>query len=399
MKILHVGFYDNLGGAAKAMMRIHNSLSKLEDVESKILVISKFSNDESVFKINNFIFKLFNKLFNQLKKTLFYSGKVYVSFNHFNTKFILKEINESDFDIVNLHWIGGEMISIDEIMMINKNIVWTFHDMWPFLGIHHYEQYKYNLLNKSIEKYFLSKKNILSKKKINIIFPSTWMKDKFFDYDTFKENKSEIINYPINSNFWKRNKLINKYNFVFHKNRYYLLFLSNSGENDHRKGFSKLKKILSYLREFNSPRPIELLFLGSKKNYTNNIGGFKINFIKRTHDETELMFYYSGSDITLILSDQDNLPLVMQESLACGTPVIAFRNGGMKDLITDNFNGFIVDNKNYSLFSDKIIKILKLENNQKVKLRKNSRSSITDKCDDYPIGQKTRLFYQSIIKY
>ena len=68
------------------------------------------------------------------------------------------------------------------------------------------------------------------------------MKDKFFDYDTFKENKSEIINYPINSNFWKRNKLINKYNFVFHKNRYYLLFLSNSGENDHRKGFSKLKK-------------------------------------------------------------------------------------------------------------------------------------------------------------
>ena len=44
MKILHVGFYDNLGGAAKAMMRIHNSLSKLENVESKILVISKFSN-------------------------------------------------------------------------------------------------------------------------------------------------------------------------------------------------------------------------------------------------------------------------------------------------------------------------------------------------------------------
>ena len=44
------------------------------------------------------------------------------------------------------------------------------------------------------------------------------------------------------------------------------------------------------------------------------------------------MTYYSNCEITLILSDQDNLPLVMQESLACGTPVIAFKNGGMKDL-------------------------------------------------------------------
>ena len=397
MKILHVGFYDNLGGAAKAMMRIHNSLSKLENVESKILVISKFSNYESIFNVDNFIFKSFSKLSNQFKKLLFYSGKIYVSFNLFNTKFILKEINNSECDIVNLHWIGGEMISISEIMKIKKKIVWTFHDMWPFLGIHHYGQQKYNFFYNAFENNFLIKKNILSEKKINIIFPSSWMRDKFYKHKTFVENKNDIIHYPINLQYWNKADKTNKSNFTFSKNCYYLLFSSNSGENDHRKGFTKLMKILSSLKNFNSPKPIELLFLGSKNNYVRDIEGFKINFIKRTDDEFELMTYYSNCEITLILSDQDNLPLVMQESLACGTPVIAFKNGGMKDLVSDDFNGYIINDKDFKQFSDKIIEILKLNKEKKIILEKNCRASIQDKCDEKKIGIKLRSFYKSII--
>ena len=43
-------------------------------------------------------------------------------------------INNSDVDIVNLHWIQDEMISIEQIAKIKKPIVWTLHDMWAFCG-------------------------------------------------------------------------------------------------------------------------------------------------------------------------------------------------------------------------------------------------------------------------
>ena len=52
-----------------------------------------------------------------------------------------KNIN-FDCDIVNLHWIGNEMISIDQINKINKPLVCTFWDMWPFCGAEHYTNNK-----------------------------------------------------------------------------------------------------------------------------------------------------------------------------------------------------------------------------------------------------------------
>ena len=43
-----------------------------------------------------------------------------------------KLINSSDYDVVNLHWVNGEMLSVKDISKIKKPIVWTLHDMWAF---------------------------------------------------------------------------------------------------------------------------------------------------------------------------------------------------------------------------------------------------------------------------
>ena len=50
----------------------------------------------------------------------------------------LTKINKSDADIIHLHWVQGEMLSIREISEIKKPIIWTFHDMWPLCGCEHY---------------------------------------------------------------------------------------------------------------------------------------------------------------------------------------------------------------------------------------------------------------------
>ena len=54
---------------------------------------------------------------------------------------LAKKINASDIDVVNLHWVAGETMSIEDIGRIKKPIVWTMHDMWPFCGAEHVTDY------------------------------------------------------------------------------------------------------------------------------------------------------------------------------------------------------------------------------------------------------------------
>ena len=49
----------------------------------------------------------------------------------------VKKINSSDADIVNLHWVQHEMLSVSDISKIKKPLVWTLHDMWGFCGAEH----------------------------------------------------------------------------------------------------------------------------------------------------------------------------------------------------------------------------------------------------------------------
>ena len=51
--------------------------------------------------------------------------------------FWLKAINESDADIIHLHWFQNEMISVSDLSKIKKPLVWTLHDMWGFCGAEH----------------------------------------------------------------------------------------------------------------------------------------------------------------------------------------------------------------------------------------------------------------------
>src|SRR5690606_22492649 len=52
---------------------------------------------------------------------------------------IVDFVNSQKPDIVNLHWINGEMLSIRDIPRVNGKIVWTCHDMWPISGADHYD--------------------------------------------------------------------------------------------------------------------------------------------------------------------------------------------------------------------------------------------------------------------
>ena len=57
----------------------------------------------------------------------------------------------------------------------------------------------------------------------------------------------------------------------------------------------------------------------------------------------ELVRMYSDADLLLVPSKSEPLGRVIMEAMACGTPVVGARAGGIPDLITDGTDGFLFD--------------------------------------------------------
>ncbi len=75
------------------------------------------------------------------------------------------------------------------------------------------------------------------------------------------------------------------------------------------------------------------------------------------HDE--VLRLLQASVLSVVPSRNDNCPLTVIESLACGTPVVASRVGGIPELFDDNTEGFLVPPDDPVTLADRIGRILR----------------------------------------
>lgn len=59
-------------------------------------------------------------------------------------------------------------------------------------------------------------------------------------------------------------------------------------------------------------------------------------------DESQMRLAYCAADLFVHPAPVDNLPNVLLESMACGTPAVGFATGGIPEIITDAENGWLV---------------------------------------------------------
>ena len=86
---------------------------------------------------------------------------------------------------------------------------------------------------------------------------------------------------------------------------------------------------------------MEFVVLGSNQNYIKNINKFNFHFRKFTLNISNLIFYHSAAEMTVIPSRGESIPQFAVETILCKNPVVAFNIGGLNEIIIHKANGYL----------------------------------------------------------
>jgi glycosyltransferase involved in cell wall biosynthesis len=182
---------------------------------------------------------------------------------------------------------------------------------------------------------------------MHIVTPSQWMKDEVIKSDLLGSFPVSVIPNAVNGIFLQsRNKQEVRGKLGWSEDDVYLLFVA-ADVNEHIKGFHFLLEAIKSMT--NMPK---LIVVGRGYEIFSKQGTV-VEFVGPKSPE-EIATYYAGADAVTIPSLEDNLPGVMLEALASGTPVIGTPVGGLKEHIRDFETGILAKDVSGSAIAEAI---------------------------------------------
>ena len=70
---------------------------------------------------------------------------------------------------------------------------------------------------------------------------------------------------------------------------------------------------------------------------------FKIHNFNEINNDKILQKLYSAADVMIVPSKMETFGLAATEAMACGTPVVAFNNTGLADIMEHKKNGYLAE--------------------------------------------------------
>jgi glycosyltransferase involved in cell wall biosynthesis len=350
---------DNVGGASRAAYRLYRALLAT-DIEAKMMVCEKKSDDWQVAgptslydRAKHFIRPKIGGRLVQLQKT--------TNMNPHSANVLPSNmsamINRSNADIVNLHWVGGETMSIEDLGRIRKPIVWTFHDMWAFCGSEHYVDdgpdarwrtgyYRDNRPACSswldLDRYTWNRKRRAWTNPVHIVTPSLWLANCVKQSALMKDWPVSVVPNVLDTDVFKPlDRLFSRYALNLPADKKIVLFGAMGGGRDFRKGYDLLLDALKVL----SASQKDILCVVFGQNEPEHSPGilFPIRWMGHIHDDPTLALLYSAADVMIIPSRQENLPQSGTEAHACGCPVVAFNCTGLPEVVDHGVTGYLAE--------------------------------------------------------
>ena len=354
MKILHLSTSDVEHGAARAAYRLHQGLRQAK-VDSQMLVRAKLTIDPDVIAEKTWKTKLGPPLGNLPLK--FYSRQKKLFSAQWTPDAIAAKVAQINPDIINLHWICNGFTQIGTLAKFAQPLVWTLHDLWAFTGGCHYtegcDRFQTNCgscpqLN-STQNWDLSRWVWQRKAKawqnlnLTIVSPSHWLAEQAKASSLFTSFEIKVIPHGLNLTKYKpisqttARQLLN-----LPLDKKLVLFGASPGTTgDRRKGLQFLQPALQKLQQQANSQELELVIFGADEPKQPVDLGFKIHYLGQFHDDVSLALVYAAADVMVVPSMEEAFGQTASESLACGTPVVAFGTTGLKDIVDHQLTGYL----------------------------------------------------------
>mgnify|MGYP001315865175 CR=1 FL=1 len=403
MKILHIVGGPSTGGAFKGAAILHDALLELK-IDSKILNDMPRGHNENKFQkkdnklvlINN---SFFNKLINIffviiekfLKVTFLHSPRSTFTFGFLGfdiTK--LQEYKEAD--LIHIHWLNQGFIGMKSISKMDKPIIWTMRDMWPFTGGAHYtmdfKKYEKSFLAQIIKRY----KKKFFQNNIQFVAISDWLKAKAEKSYVLKGQEIKRIYNNVNLKDFKNISRSNARRALQVSTKKIVILYGAQNPQSKRKGWNLF---VQSLKKLDTSKYFLIIFGSFWSHEVLNEIGIEYRSLGFVDDKKKLNKIYSCADLFVASSIQEAFGKTWLEALACGIPVVCFKRTSISEIIDHKTCGYVVENFNSNELK-KGIDWLSLEIKKK-NFKKKLRNKIS-KLDAPYIAKKYINLYKSTLK-
>jgi len=270
------------------------------------------------------------------------------------THFIRKA---GDYDLYHFHSISAAVSPLS-VRWIGerKPTVWTFHDCSPFTGgclypalvncdayirrcescpqLRAWPMFCPVDFTGRIQDY---KRSMAKSHSFVPVVPSRWMAEQALRSGMF-ETEPKVIPNCVDTGSFKRTEKNSARKQLGIRQGSFVLLLNAAFLSDERKG---IRYALEALRRL--PVRPEVIALGARSEELARRAGFPVACPGYVKEKKKMALYYSAADVFVFPTLADNLPLAAIECIACGTPVVGFRSGGLPEIIEHDVNGWLGD--------------------------------------------------------
>jgi len=404
-KILQISALDLSGGAAQIAYQLHGAYKGLGQIvwmavghkqssDADIFLIPKLAKNSPwnriLSRINRFFAKYCSKFpgSNNIRSQLelFAMGDDYYPYVRgmenfrFPGSHQILELPPEMPDLVHAHNLHGEYFDLRYLSTLSKKlpVVLTLHDAWLLSGncAHSFECDRWKKgcgkcpdisINPGLEVdstalNWKKKREIYKKSSLYIATPCQWLMDKVNESIlSIGMIEGRVIPNGVSlREFYPSNKKEARKILGLPCDEFILLFAANGIKNNIFKDFNTLQSALKFLSGIITT-PIKVIALGEDAD--NEIfGKISITYIPHTHNKQLVSAYYQAADIYLHPARAETFPNTILEAMACGTPVVATRIGGIPEQVIDGRTGILVSPGSPEEFALAILRLLKSPN-------------------------------------
>ena len=436
MKVLFVNTNDTSGGAARAAVRIMQGVEQ-NGVQTQMFVKDKHSSDDGVVSLSRFVPS--NKLYRALdwvaaklkNKWQYLQWRPYrktkenVFMSDMRSTRLHGALQCLDYDILHLHWINQRFLDLRELKIVNKLIVWTLHDSWPFCAVCHYfidcKRYQTHcgdcpMLHSGREKdlaYRVFEKKVQAYKglDLHIVTPSRWLGECAKQSALFGQFPVTVIPNCLDTDTYRPlsdDELKQYLAFAIAQNpalraaeraagekaaKPMILYGAMNAATDRIKGFASLLSALQELDKQGFEANL-LVFGASESDLPMSFAHINVQFVGYIADTNTLVTLYNLADVMVVPSLTENLSCAIMESLSCATPVCCFDIGGNSDMVEHKVNGYLAREKDSADLAQGIRWCL--ANNQDGALSSSAREKVLREYTIERVGERYAELYEKI---